>query len=121
MDNTFLIRLGMGIFAAFALALVAIEMTREDDAPKPPAITRQESVLPEALRRDLRRCLDLGEAATRDVTCRQLWAQERERFLTPKSGERLTQPTASGASGDPATGKQPEPAANPAVPFSEGR
>lgn len=123
MDNRFLIRLGVGMFAAFALVLVSIEMTREDDTPDEPAITRQ-GRLPDPLRRDLRRCLDLGEAATRDAICRQLWAKERERFLTPKSGERLTQPSAAGASGDPATtsmGKQSDPAANPATSSNEAR
>lgn len=121
-NNTFLIRLGVGMFAVFALVLVSIEMTREDDTPDESAITRQ-GTLSDPLRKDLRRCLDLGEAATRDATCLKLWAKERERFLAPKSGERLTQPSAAGASGDPAasTGKQPEPAANPAAPSGEGR
>lgn len=120
MDNRFLIRFGVGMFAVFALVLVTIEMTREDDTPDEPAITRQ-GAPPDPLRKDLRRCLDLGEGATRDATCRQLWAKERERFLAPKSGERLTQPSGVGASGDPATGKQPDTATNPAAPSGEGR
>lgn len=120
MDNRFLIRLGAGMFAIFALVLISIEMTREDDTADEPAITRQ-GTLPDPLRKDLRRCLDLGEAATRDAICRQLWARERERFLTPKSGERLTLPSAAGVTADPATGKQPEPAPNPAAPSGEGR
>ena len=122
MDNGFLIRLGIGMFAVFALALISIEMTREDDTPDEPSITRHGG-LPDPLRRDLRRCLDLGEAATRDATCRQLWARERERFLMPKSGERLTQPSAAGAAVDPSTGpsKRLEPTANPAAPSIEGR
>lgn len=123
-NNTFLIRFGAGIFAVFALVLVSIEMTREDDAPEPPVITRQ-GTLPDLQRRDLRRCLDLGEAATRDATCRQLWAKERERFLTPKSGERLTQPSGVGASADPntgvATGKPSESMMAPASPPGEER
>lgn len=122
MDNRFLIRLGAGMFAIFALVLVTIEMTREDNTPDEPAITRQ-GTLPDTLRKDLRRCLDLGETATRDTTCRQLWVKERERFLAPKSSERLTQPSSAGATPDPTTGpgKQPDPAVNPAAPPVEAR
>lgn len=76
-----LARLGAIVFIAIAITATVIEMTRKDEPSTPvsaaPAL--QNPTAP--LRATLRRCQQLGEAATGDPACRAAWAQSRDRFL----------------------------------------
>lgn len=80
MDGKMLARLGAVVFVAIAITATVIEMTRKGDpAPASTAPALQPPTDP--LRATLRRCQQLGEAATSDPACVAAWAESRDRFL----------------------------------------
>lgn len=84
MDGKMFARLVAVIAIAVAATATAVHFNREggapDTAPTPPAI---EAPRADPLRETLRRCQQMGEAATRDAGCLTAWDQNRRRFLTP--------------------------------------
>lgn len=93
MDGKMLARLGAVVFVAIAITATVIVMTHKDDpAPASTAPALQPPADP--LRAMLRRCQQLGEAATSDPACLAAWAESRDRFLgrtpaeaTPRQNE----------------------------------
>jgi len=83
MDAKMLARLGAFVFVAVAVTAAAFELTRKGD--RSPILSVGPSVAPstEALRYQLTRCQQLGEAGTRDPACLRAWAESRRRFLAP--------------------------------------
>lgn len=83
MSGKTLIRIGAIIFVAVAITATVIELTREPQAPvatiSTPAPTGSAGTDP--VRRELRRCQRLGEAATSDADCLTAWSRNRNRFL----------------------------------------
>jgi len=80
MDGKMLARLGAVVFVAIAITATVIEMTRED--PLAPAFSVPALQVPaDPLRREQRRCQEMGEAAANDAECLGIWAETRERFL----------------------------------------
>ena len=80
MEGKVLARIAAIVFVAIAITATVIEMTREEapvSASSAPAL--QPSADP--LRATLRRCQQLGEAATSDPVCLSAWAESRDRFL----------------------------------------
>jgi conjugative transfer region protein TrbK len=62
----------------------AIHRAREDlSAAIPPAGAGAEAARPSALGDALKRCQQMGEAATRDAGCLDPWDENRRRFLSP--------------------------------------
>ena len=96
MEGKTLARIGAVAFVAVAITVTVVEMTRKDDpAPARTAPALQPPADP--LRGTLRRCQQLGEAATRNADCLTAWAESRDRFLgrapapapaVPQSGTR---------------------------------
>lgn len=80
MDGKMLARLGAVVFVTVAIIATAIELTRQEKTPEPPA-PRVIQLERDPLREGQRRCQQLGEAATRDGECLRIWAETRERFL----------------------------------------
>ncbi|TKT67805.1 conjugal transfer protein TrbK [Agrobacterium sp. LC34] len=80
MDGKMLARLGAVVFVAIAITATVIEITRKDD---PAPVNTAPALQPPAdpLRATLRRCQQLGEAATSDPACLSAWAESRDRFL----------------------------------------
>ncbi|WP_421951697.1 putative entry exclusion protein TrbK-alt [Pelagibacterium sp.] len=83
MDGKTLARIGAIVFVAVAITATVLELTRE---PEPqsgivsaPASAGSSKDGP--ARRELRRCQELGEAATRDANCLAAWSENRQRFL----------------------------------------
>ena len=80
MDGKMLARLGAIIFVAIAITATVIDMTRQEEPPRvstPPALQPPT----DPLRATLRRCQQLGEAASNESECLAAWAQSRDRFL----------------------------------------
>ena len=79
MDGKMLARLGAVVFIAIALTVTAIDMARKDEpsAPRPASVLQPQA---DPLRETLRRCQQLGEAAS-DADCLAAWAESRDRFL----------------------------------------
>lgn len=88
MNGKTLARLLAIVFVAIAITATAIEMVRDDtslDRSRPAASTNEDTRA-DPLRRTLRQCREMGEAATRDAGCRDAWAESRERFLGRPDG-----------------------------------
>ena len=86
MEGKVLARIAAIVFVAIAITATVIEMTRENDpvqASTAPALRPPT----DPLRATLRRCQQLGEAASSDADCLAAWAENRDRFLgrTPAS------------------------------------
>ncbi|MEO1985168.1 MAG: putative entry exclusion protein TrbK-alt [Martelella sp.] len=83
MDGKTLARIGAIVFVAVAITAAVLELTREpepqSDAVSAPATPSTADADP--ARRELRRCQQLGEAATRDRDCLAAWSTNRQRFL----------------------------------------
>ena len=80
MEGKVLARIAAIVFVAIAITATVIEVTREEGpAPVSSAPALQSSVDP--LRATLRRCPQLGEAASSDADCLAAWAESRDRFL----------------------------------------
>lgn len=75
------IQIGAAIFVGIAVTATVVEYTRTADAP-PRAPVQVASPSDASSTRDvLRRCRDLGEAATRHPTCLKAWTDNLDRFL----------------------------------------
>ena len=80
MDGKVLARIGAVVFVAIAITATVIDMTRQEE---PPRVSTAPALQPptDPLRATLRRCQQLGEAASNEVECLAAWAQSRDRFL----------------------------------------
>ncbi len=87
MDGWVFSRLAAVIIVAVAVTAAAIHLVREDNSSgpqsSPPTIT--ETPRPDPVRETLRRCRQLGEAATHDAACLAAWDENRRRFLSPSA------------------------------------
>lgn len=108
MDGKTLTRIGAVIFVALAITATAIEMTRTPEEPEVRILRPDLDAQTAPSRPMLRRCRDMGEAATRDPACLKAWAQNRDRFLKQET-------KASDAPGAPTTlfPSAPDPADDP--------
>jgi conjugative transfer region protein TrbK len=80
MDGKVLARIGAVVFVAIAITATVIDMTRQEEPLRPstpPALQPPT----DPLRATLRRCQQLGEAASNQADCLAAWAQSRDRFL----------------------------------------
>lgn len=80
MDGKMLARLGAVVFVGVAITATVIELTRKPEEPHVRTLVHERDDT-DALRQVLHRCRDVGEAATRDPTCLDVWAKARDRFL----------------------------------------
>lgn len=80
MDGKMLARLGAVVFVGVAITAAVIEFARQPESAEVGPQARQQGDTGD-LRQRLRRCRDMGEAATRDPTCLGIWAENRDRFL----------------------------------------
>jgi len=80
MDGKMLARLGAVVFVGVAITAAVIEFTRQPESAEAGPQARQRGDNGD-LRQRLRRCRDMGEAATRDPACLGIWAENRDRFL----------------------------------------
>jgi conjugative transfer region protein TrbK len=89
MDGKMLARLGLVIVLAVAITAEAIHRAREDlaDVIGPSRAPKTETPRTDPLREMLRRCQQLGEAATHNSECLSTWDENRRRFLTPAAGK----------------------------------
>ncbi|WP_427144803.1 putative entry exclusion protein TrbK-alt [Rhizobium pisi] len=102
MEGKLFARIGAVVFVTFAITATVIELSRKDEPPlyRSVATTTEPSMDP--LKGELRRCQQLGEAATRDSTCLQAWADNRDRFLKPSNAlQPQPAPQAPGPQGRP--------------------
>lgn len=91
-----LARIGAVVFVGVAITATAIEMTRAPQEPEVRILRPDLDAQTAPSRPMLRRCRDMGEAATRDPVCLKAWAQNRDRFLKQET-------KASDAPGAPTT------------------
>lgn len=126
MDDKMLARLGAVVFVGVAITATVIELTRKPEEPQVRTLVHERDDT-DALRQVLRRCRDMGEAATRDPACLDVWAKARDRFLgqSPKPSQPGgTKTPASDApatlfpTANPAT-KESAPAAEDAAPVAQ--
>jgi conjugative transfer region protein TrbK len=80
MDGKMLARLGAVVFVGVAITTTVIELTRKPEEQQVRTLVHEHDDT-DALRQVLRSCRDMGEAATRDPTCLDVWAKARDRFL----------------------------------------
>jgi conjugative transfer region protein TrbK len=111
MDGKMLARLGAVVFVGVAITAAVIEFTRRPEPSELHPLARERSDIGD-IRQRLRRCRDMGEAATRDPACLDTWAENRDRFL--KQGAR-----ASGAPSAPTTLWPPTPTEDPIAKETE--
>lgn len=84
MHGKMLARIALIIVLALAMTAEAIHRAREDlSAAIPPAAAGADAARPSALGDALKRCQQMGEAATRDAGCLDTWDENRRRFLSP--------------------------------------
>ncbi|GLQ12520.1 hypothetical protein GCM10007913_44530 [Devosia yakushimensis] len=84
MHGKMLARIALIIVLALAMTAEAIHRAREDlSAAILPAAAGPEATRPSALGDALKRCQQMGEAATRDTGCLDTWEENRRRFLSP--------------------------------------
>ncbi|WP_085467493.1 putative entry exclusion protein TrbK-alt [Mesorhizobium australicum] len=84
MDGKMFGRLALVIVLAVAVTATAVHRARENpsDATRPSPTLRSETPRADPLRETLRRCQQIGEAATRDAGCLAAWDENRRRFLS---------------------------------------
>ncbi len=83
-----LARVALIIVLAVAITAEAVHRAREDlSAAIPPTGARAETPRTAPLREALKRCQQIGEAATRDPDCLATWDENRRRFLSPAGAE----------------------------------
>lgn len=80
MDGKVLARIAAIVFVAISITATVIEMTREE-APVPASTAPALQPPVDPLRTTLRRCQQLGEAASSDADCLAAWAESCDRFL----------------------------------------
>ena len=80
MEGKVLARIGAVVFVATAITATVIDMTRQEE---PPPVSALPALQPptDPLRATLRRCQQLGEAASNEAECLAAWSQSRDRFL----------------------------------------
>ncbi|WP_395023288.1 putative entry exclusion protein TrbK-alt [Dongia sp.] len=123
MDGKILARLSAVVFVGVAITATVIELTRKPEEPQVRTLVHERDDT-DALRQVLRRCRDMGEAATRDPTCLDVWAKARDRFLGqgPKPsqprGTMTLAPVTLFPTDDPAI-KESAPAAEDAAPVAQ--
>lgn len=78
------------LLLAGAMTATLIRMSDRDELPAPhgPEILEPPG---DPLRKDLRRCQRMGEAAAHDADCLGLWAETRDRFLSRDAAPTLPQ------------------------------
>ncbi|RUV65669.1 conjugal transfer protein TrbK [Mesorhizobium sp. M5C.F.Ca.IN.020.14.1.1] len=88
MDSKMLARLTLVIVLSVAITAEAVHRAREDlsAATRPSPRTGSEMPRTDPMRGKLRRCQQMGEAATRDAECLATWQENRRRFLSPAEG-----------------------------------
>ena len=88
MDGWVFARLAAVVIVAVAVTAAAIQLVREEKSSGPQSSppTATETPRTDPLRETLRRCRQMGEAATRDVECLAAWDENRHRFLSPTAG-----------------------------------
>lgn len=79
MDGKTFARIGAVAFAGVAITATIVEHTRKEEEPTATVPLSRPDIDPR--RMVLRRCRDMGEAATRDPVCLRAWAENRDRFL----------------------------------------
>lgn len=97
MDGKMLARIGAVVFVGVAITATAIEMTRAPREPEVRILRPDLDAQTAPSRPLLRRCRDMGEAATRDPACLKAWAQNRDSFLKQGSETRIPATDAPGA------------------------
>lgn len=130
MDGKMLARLGAIVFVGVAITAAVIEFTRQPEPAEVGPQARQRGDTGD-LRQGLRRCRDMGEAATRDPACLGIWAENRDRFLkqgaqTPDAPDAPTTLWPSAPAEDPIVKEMqpvtpPEPARPPVSPDEGAR
>ena len=93
MDGKTFARIGAIMFVAVVITATAVELTRKEEAPQVEFSPADEGSAADPLRIALRRCRDMGEAATRDPVCLRVWAENRDRFLGRSSAPADAFPT----------------------------
>lgn len=88
MDGKAFARIAVIVILAIAMTARAIHLVLDDGpgAAAPSPTIGAESHRTDPLRDTLRRCQELGEAATRDDECLSGWAENRRRFLGQPEG-----------------------------------
>ncbi|RUV92562.1 putative entry exclusion protein TrbK-alt [Mesorhizobium sp.] len=88
MGSKMLARLALVVVLAVAITAEAVHRAREDlsAATRPSRMTDTEMPHTDLMRGNLRRCQQMGEAATRDADCLTTWQENRRRFLAPVEG-----------------------------------
>lgn len=88
MDGKMLAGIALIVVLAFVMTAEAIHRAREDlSAAIPSPAAGAEAPRPYALGDALKRCQQMGEAATRDADCLDTWDENRRRFLAPAGAE----------------------------------
>ena len=80
MEGKVLARIGAVVFVAIAITATVIDMTRQEEPPRASTLPALQPPT-DPLRATLRRCQQLGEAASNEAECLSAWAQSRDRFL----------------------------------------
>ncbi|MFB4382287.1 putative entry exclusion protein TrbK-alt [Agrobacterium sp. LR_9] len=102
MDGKILARIGAVGFVTFAITATAIELSRKDEPPLYRSLEAATEAGVDPLKTELRRCQQIGEAGTRDPSCLQAWADNRDRFLKPSQAlQKQPAPQAPGPQGQP--------------------
>ena len=88
MDRWVFARLAAVVIVAVAVTATAIQLVRHKQSTDPQSSlpTATETPRPDPVLEMLRRCRQLGEAATRDAACLAAWDENRRRFLSPSAG-----------------------------------
>lgn len=88
MDGWVFARPAAVVIVTVAITAAAIQLAREENSPGPQSSPPATAETPrtDPLRETLRRCRQLGEAATRDAECLAAWDEDRRRFLSPSAG-----------------------------------
>jgi conjugative transfer region protein TrbK len=88
MDGWVFARVAAVVIIAVAVTATAIHLVREESSSGPQSSPAATAATPrtDPLRETLRRCRQLGEAATRDAECLAAWDENRRRFLSPTTG-----------------------------------
>ena len=90
MEGKMLARIVAIAFVAIAITATVIEMTRKE-APVPASTAPALQPSADPLRATLRRCQQLGEAASSNADCLAAWAENRDRFLGRTSAPEVPQ------------------------------
>ena len=91
-------QIGAMVFVTLSITVALLGLGTKDSAPTDAVLTAPAlSADTDPMARELQHCQMIGEAGARDAACLAAWAENRRRFLTPKSAA----PIAAPAPGDP--------------------